>query len=48
MATERHGGMIFTGENQRTWRKICASATLSLQDSFKIVITGKPVFNFHL
>jgi hypothetical protein len=26
---ENDSGMILTGENQRTWRKICPSATLS-------------------
>jgi hypothetical protein len=25
---DRHGGKILTGENRRTWRKICTSATL--------------------
>jgi hypothetical protein len=26
---EKHGGMVLTGENQRTCRKSCPSATLS-------------------
>jgi hypothetical protein len=29
MSIESHGGMILTGENQRTWRKTCPSATLA-------------------
>jgi hypothetical protein len=29
MSLESDGGMISTGENRRTWRKTCPSATLS-------------------
>jgi hypothetical protein len=29
MSLESHGGMILTGENRRTGRKTCPSATLS-------------------
>jgi hypothetical protein len=28
MSLESDGGMILTGENRRTWRKTCPSATL--------------------
>jgi hypothetical protein len=33
MSLESDGGMILTGENQRTWRKTCPSATLSTTNS---------------
>jgi hypothetical protein len=29
MSVESHDGMILPGENQRTWRETCPSATLS-------------------
>jgi hypothetical protein len=44
MSMDSHGGMILTGESQRTWSKTCPSATLPTTNTTWIDPGAKSVF----